>query len=250
MGQEIVNYGATANDDTGDPLHVAFAKIDAGARLFNVIDKDLTAPPGSPTIGDVYIVGAAATGAWASQDGKIAVYGLSATWRFIAPAEGMLAWVRDEDLFYRHDGSAWGDAGFATISQPEAEAGTATTRRIFTAQRVAQAIAALGAPRYAAVTTQAASYTLVLADAGKWVRMNNAAANNLTVPPQADVAWATATEIHIENAGAGQTTIVAGTGVTIRTSETLKLAAQYAVATLKRVAADDWVLIGYLEAAP
>lgn len=253
MGQEIVDYGAAPDDGLGDALHIAFAKLDAGARLFTALDKDLTAPPGSPAIGDVYLVGAAATGAWAGHDGAIAVYGLAATWRFVTPADGMLAWLADEGLLYQYDASSppsWIDAGFATIGQAEAEAGTAMTRRIFTAQRVAQAIAALGTPRYAPVTTQAASYTLVLTDAGKWVRMNVATANNLTVPPQSDVAWDADTEIHVEQTGVGQTTIVAGTGVAIHSSETLNLAVQYAVATLKRVAADEWVLIGYLQAAP
>lgn len=108
MGQEVVNYGAAADDGTGDAMHVAFAKIDAGARLFGVIDKDLTAPPGSPAIGDCYIVGASATGAWATHDGKLAVYGLGATWRFIAAVEGLFAYVRDENTLYRHNGSAWG----------------------------------------------------------------------------------------------------------------------------------------------
>lgn len=74
----------------------------------SIEDKDLTAPPGSPVDGARYIVGASATGAWASQDGKIAEY-VSATssWAFSTPAEGWMAWAKDEDLLYRHTGSAW-----------------------------------------------------------------------------------------------------------------------------------------------
>lgn len=108
MGKEVVNYGSAVNDGTGEAVHEAAAKIDAGARLFGVIDKDLTAPPGSPAIGDCYIVGASATGAWATHDGKIAVYGLDSTWLFVAPNEGVFAYVRDEKTLYRHEGSAWG----------------------------------------------------------------------------------------------------------------------------------------------
>lgn len=102
----------------------------------------------------------------------------------------------------------------------------------------------------ASVSSQTASYTLVLGDANTWVRMNVASANTLTVPPNSSVAFAVGTEVNIEQKGAGQTTIVADTGVTVNTSETLKLAKQYAVATLKQVATDEWTLIGYLEAAP
>ena len=121
MGKEVVNYGSTVNDGTGDALHIAFAKIDAGARLFNAIDKDLTAPPGSPAIGDTYIVGASATGAWATHDEKIAVYGLGSTWLFIPPGEGMFAYVRDENALYNYDGANWvifstgGDSGETRI---------------------------------------------------------------------------------------------------------------------------------------
>jgi hypothetical protein len=107
MGKEVVNYGLVVNDGTGDAMHIAFAKVDAGARMFTIEDKDLTAPPGAPAIGDCYIVGGSATGDWATHDGKIAVYGLGATWRFVTAAEGMMAYARDEDLLYRHDGSAW-----------------------------------------------------------------------------------------------------------------------------------------------
>lgn len=86
-------------------VNAAIAVLDAllntGAK-----DKDLTAPPGSPASGDVYIVAASSTGAWASQDGKIAYY-LNGAWSFIAPREGVTLWVNDEDTHYAFDGSAW-----------------------------------------------------------------------------------------------------------------------------------------------
>ena len=37
-----------------------------------VIDADLSAPPGSPSEGDRYIVGPSATGDWSGHDGEIA----------------------------------------------------------------------------------------------------------------------------------------------------------------------------------
>lgn len=114
----VVNYGSVEEDGTGDEMHVAFAKIDAGSRLFGVIDKDLTAPPGIPAIGDCYVVGASATGAWATHDGKVAVYGLGDTWLFIAPAEGMFAYMRDEDKLYRYTGSAWSEFTPGVVGSP------------------------------------------------------------------------------------------------------------------------------------
>lgn len=106
MGQEVVDYGSTVNDGTGDPLHVAMAKLDLGARSFTILDKDLSAPPGSPAIGAGYIVAATPTGAWAGQAKSIAVFGLSG-WLFIAPFEGMRAYATDENVEYRYDSAAW-----------------------------------------------------------------------------------------------------------------------------------------------
>ena len=94
------------------------------------------------------------------------------------------------------------------------------------------------------------SYTLVLADAFKMVCMDNAVANTLTVPPNSSVAFPVGTRIDVSQDGAGQTTIASGTGVTIRTPETLKLRKQWAKATLIKRATDTWDLEGNLEAAP
>lgn len=72
----------------------------------NVKDKDLTAPPAIPAEGDRYIVGAAATGAWASKDRQIAYY-YNAAWNFDVPTEGWQTWVEDEDKHYTYDGTSW-----------------------------------------------------------------------------------------------------------------------------------------------
>ena len=92
---------------------------------------------------------------------------------------------------------------------------------------------------------QTASYTLVLGDADKLVEMNVATANNLTVPPNSSVAFATGTQILLAQYGAGQTTIVAGSGVTIRSNGSkLKLNVQYSGATLIKIDTDEWYLFG------
>lgn len=93
------------------------------------------------------------------------------------------------------------------------------------------------------------SYTLVLADAFTMVAMDNASANTLIVPPSTSVDFPIGARIDLSQDGAGQTTIVAGTGVTIRTPETLKLRKQWAKATLIKRATDTWDLEGNLEAA-
>lgn len=92
------------------------------------------------------------------------------------------------------------------------------------------------------------TYTLVLADASKYVRLNNAAAITMTVPPNSSVAFPTGTQIVLRQVGAGQVTVAAGAGVTVNTSQTLKLRAQHSTASLIKVGTDEWDLAGDLEA--
>jgi hypothetical protein len=92
---------------------------------------------------------------------------------------------------------------------------------------------------------QTASYTLVLSDADKLVEMNVGSANNLTVPLNSSVAFSTGTQILLAQYGAGQTTVVATSGVTIRSNGAkLKLNAQYSGATLVKIAENEWYLFG------
>ena len=92
---------------------------------------------------------------------------------------------------------------------------------------------------------QTASYTLVLADADKLVEMNVATANNLTVPLNSSVAFAIGTKIDVAQYGAGQTTVVATSGVTVRSAGgALKIVGQYSAATLVKIGTDEWYLIG------
>lgn len=74
-----------------------------------VIDRDLTAPPGSESDGDRYIVGASATGDWSGQDGKIAHFNTGNDWTFISPFEGMITWLEDEGKAIVYTSSEWTD---------------------------------------------------------------------------------------------------------------------------------------------
>lgn len=95
------------------------------------------------------------------------------------------------------------------------------------------------------VTSSAStSFTLALIDASKYIRTTAATAVSITVPPQSDVVWADSTEMIFEQAGAGQITMITGSGVTINTSETLKSQRQYSVMGIKRVSSDVWTLTG------
>ena len=89
------------------------------------------------------------------------------------------------------------------------------------------------------------TYTLVIGDDGKMVTCANASAITLTVPPNADVAFPTGAMVDVVQTGAGQVTIAAGSGVTIRSQgAALKLSAQYAAAQLRKIGSDEWLLVG------
>ena len=104
---------------------------------------------------------------------------------------------------------------------------------------------ALKTDKLVVANRQTASYTLVLSDADKLVEMNVGSANNLTVPLNSSVAFTTGTQILLAQYGAGQTTIVATSGVTIRSNGAkLKLNAQYSGATLVKIAENEWYLFG------
>ena len=84
------------------------------------------------------------------------------------------------------------------------------------------------------------SYSFALADASKLLTMNNAASNTVTVTKQATVTWVTGTQLRVMNLGAGVTTLVADTGVTINGNVALK---QYQGGTLIRTASDVWLFV-------
>ena len=189
-----------------------------------VLDKDLATPPGSPANGAAYIVAASATGAWSGKDGQIA-YWLTAAgaWTFAETRAGWEVRVADEldahgaPTMYEKSSAGWvvPDPGTVTAAPPEVVIESTTAR------------------------------SLGLTDAGKYIRHTNASASTVTVQPQASVAWVADTEIHIRRVGAGTLTITPGSGVTLHAPSggTLVMTAAMSV-TLKRVASDEWDVIG------
>ena len=124
------------------------------------------------------------------------------------------------------------------------------TRQDFTAAQVLTA-AELDAVATAmiAINAQLASYTAVLTDDGKLITMSVASANNFTVPPNSSVAFGIGTQLNIAQLSTGQTTIVAGSGVTLNSAGAkLKLSAQYAIATCVKTDTNTWFVCGSLSA--
>jgi hypothetical protein len=86
------NLGLMVNAATGEVHDVAlrgFLRGVDGLVQPNVKGYSINTPPGSPSDGDVYIIGAAPTGAWAAKDNQIARWSSVANaWEFYVPKAG------------------------------------------------------------------------------------------------------------------------------------------------------------------
>lgn len=86
-------------------------KLDTLVHL-SVISKDTATQPGSPQIGDVYILPDTVGGNdWVGNEGKIGVYTQdpSSRWVFYSPTTGMFAYIKDLDKFYYYKNSGGDD---------------------------------------------------------------------------------------------------------------------------------------------
>ena len=101
------DLGTFYKTDMDDTLRL----IDEVLHL-GVIDKDLAAQPGSPTLGDRYILPSAGlSGAdWPGNENSIAIYtelDAGNDWEFRAPKLGWVAMVQDENMLYYWNGTSW-----------------------------------------------------------------------------------------------------------------------------------------------
>jgi hypothetical protein len=106
----------------------------------------------------------------------------------------------------------------------------------------------LAAATVASFNTKTTSYTPVLSDEGNVIEMDSASANSVTIPPASSVAFTIGSSIDVFQKGAGQTTIVAGAGVTILNTPGLKFRDRYSMATLVKRDTNTWIVSGDLTA--
>jgi hypothetical protein len=98
----------------------------------------------------------------------------------------------------------------------------------------------------------ASSWVPAVGDDGAFmVLTNGTTATTITIPADATEPFPVGTELHIHQDGTGVVTVTADTGVTIRKHVNFSnhLLGQYATATVKKTAANEWRLFGLLAAA-
>jgi hypothetical protein len=140
-----------------------------------------------------------------------------------------------------------GDKTFATLNKTAVGLGNVdnTSDANKPVSTVQQTALDLKTNKLIVANRQTASYTLVLSDADKLVETNVATANNVTIPLNSSVAFGIGTQILLAQYGAGQTTIVLTSGVTLRSNASkVKLNAQYSGATLIKIDTNEWYLFG------
>nr|WP_254447395.1 DUF2793 domain-containing protein [Ruegeria sp. HKCCA5426] len=90
----------------------ALRKLDVIVQL-SVASAGAINPPPAPDQGEVHALGAAPTGDWAGQAGKLAAW-LDNAWHFVSPVSGWRAWDENQSRLIVWDGSDWVDAPIAT----------------------------------------------------------------------------------------------------------------------------------------
>jgi hypothetical protein len=99
----------------------------------------------------------------------------------------------------------------------------------------------------AAMVTVTANRTLVLTDAGKFIRANSANEITITIPTNSSVAFPVGTEMEFCRWGEGNVKFAAASGVTIYSQDSMiNISSQYSTCGLKKIDTNIWLLSGSL----
>ncbi|WP_354069399.1 DUF2793 domain-containing protein [Caulobacter sp. 1776] len=177
-------YVVAAQAQKHIPINESLARLDGLVQLA-VESRAVTAQPTSPIAGAVWILPAGATGAaWTGQAAGTLMRFEAGAWQALVPAEGVLAWVKDENQMLAFDGATWTplSATFRSLTAA-ASPGLANTRLEILEQEVTvsgastatsiaipnRAIVLAVSTRTTAAITGAASYNCgVSGDASKF----------------------------------------------------------------------------------
>ena len=93
------------------------------------------------------------------------------------------------------------------------------------------------------------SYVINLEDINKLLKINSTSNLTVTIPPSSSANFPIGSRLEIYRAGTGEVSIVAGSGVTIRSKlNNTRISVQYSGAMITKIGSDEWHLIGDLKA--
>ena len=235
--RELTGLGLRAFYDVGeDGWGVAMSEDLRKLSFLTQIAVDSIAAslPGSPANGASVLLTATA------EAGNIALYDV-ATWIYFEPNEGWRLFDRATNNVHTYDGTAWVlEVGLPTLG---------TAGQVLAVNTDADGTewvdpASVGEGNTIEVVSGTA-YTTVLADfdGGKVKRMNNAAAQTVTVAP--DLVGTDTCFFYQQ--GVGSVTFAAGAGVTLRSlGDDLTISGRYGSAALIWVATNEYLIVGAL----
>lgn len=102
---------------------------------------------------------------------------------------------------------------------------------------------------YSAINAQTSDlYVAVLTDANKLITLSNNESSYFKIPTNSSVAFPVGTKLDFIQIGEGQVNVLASEGVTIHSTPTAKLRAQYSGGSCVKAATNTWYLVGDLAA--
>ena len=100
-------YVVAAQAQKHIPINESLARLDGLVQLA-VESRSVSSQPEDPENGGLWILPAGATGAvWGAQSAGTLTRFEAGAWEALPPAEGVLAWVKDENQMVAFDGGAW-----------------------------------------------------------------------------------------------------------------------------------------------
>lgn len=165
-------------DQLGAELGEVLATVRAASVVGEVLDWDVVAPPASPTVGDAYLVGANATGAWAGLDGQVVTLIATDTWQAQRMEPGTRLRKTGTSSWKVASAAGWRDSLVLGVSTTGLTASTAQAQG---AARLAH-----GINRVATVAHVGDNVTLPPAREGGSCVVINDGANSMDVFPEAD----------------------------------------------------------------
>ncbi|TPG19949.1 DUF2793 domain-containing protein [Sphingomonas koreensis] len=102
LGLPLLQAGQAQKEMT---VNEALTRLDLAVQA-RVTAIGVDDPPADAEVGDCWIVGAAPTGDWAGMAGALAGWTADG-WRFVAPGEGMMAWVTTDAATARYHDGVW-----------------------------------------------------------------------------------------------------------------------------------------------
>jgi hypothetical protein len=125
------------------PVNEALSRLDVMVQAC-ALSRSLATPPEDAADGDTYIVAPGATALWQGREASLAI-ARAGGWEFLAPTEGLVAWVSDEDALCAFGSGGWTVAsgsgsqnltrfGFGTEADAASPFSVKTEQALFTAR--------------------------------------------------------------------------------------------------------------------